>query len=162
LASPGRPTDRPATYSWPAQAFRSHASRSTRPSACVDRGYSDSGRGPGSHDDIADRTATGEDGELAQWLDGIVDEVQRLAAASRFAVMLEFAGKIGHACRSMPRHQLAGAIATLKQARRAALTQIANDAKAEIEIRRAVVIRAHGKPPRLVKPALPASKPASG
>jgi hypothetical protein len=102
-------------------------------------------------DGIAD---AGEDTELAQILDAIVADVQRNAAGARDAVMAEYAAKITHARKTLPRHQAAGAVRAFMDAQAAALTHIAKEASAEIAGRRAAAMNARRRKRGAVKPTI--------
>jgi hypothetical protein len=96
-----------------------------------------------------------EDTELPGILDAIATDVQRVASAARHAVMAEYAGKVTHARRHLPRAQVAGAVRAFREARAAALTHIARQASAEISARRRGVSRARHSLRRIVPPSRP-------
>jgi hypothetical protein len=87
----------------------------------------------------------GEDTELAQILDAIAGDVQRESASARDAVAAEYAAKIDHARKTLPRRQAAGVIRALRDAKSAALAHIAREATSEIARRRQAAILARGK-----------------
>jgi hypothetical protein len=77
----------------------------------------------------------GENGELADALDAIAEEVQRHCAAICEAIATEFAGRKAHARKCLPKDQVAAAIAALNDLCRSAIAAAQRQAKAEIASR---------------------------
>lgn len=102
-------------------------------------------RDTGGGDIMARDGEAEEDIESAEFLDGIVAEVQGKAAGARAAIMAEYSGKIAHARRALPRREAAGAVRALMQARSAALAHIGREASREIALRRDAAVRARRK-----------------
>lgn len=102
-----------------------------------------------------------EDIELGKILSAIAEEVHRLASLARCAIMAEYAGKIAHAYKFLPRHQVAGAVRAVKEARKATLALIKRNATAELVGRRQAAIRAYRKPFTVAKTGIvaPGGKP---
>jgi len=103
-------------------------------------GNAPSGDAPSGKADAGD---AGEDTELAQILSAIAEDVQRKAATVSRAVLADYAGKIAHARKHLPRHQLAGAVRAYAEARTAALAVIKQAAASELTARRKAAILRH-------------------
>jgi hypothetical protein len=88
----------------------------------------------------------GDDTELAGVLAAIADDVGRISSGARAAIVVEYAGRIAHARKHLPRYQVAGAVRSINDARAAALALIKRAASADLAARRAAAIRAHRKP----------------
>lgn len=86
------------------------------------------------------------DDELARLLAAIADEVRSWAAGARTSIAAEFSGRISHAQRHLPKHEVLGAVRALKEACQAALAAITRIAQAELLARREAVIRARRRP----------------
>jgi hypothetical protein len=88
-----------------------------------------------------------EDGDdLAPLLAGISDDGRRMLGAIEASLITEFAVRIATARQQAPRHELAAMLAALKLAQRAALAAARQLAKAEIQGRRAAVMRDRRRP----------------
>jgi hypothetical protein len=109
---------------------------------------------------VASEGDAGGDDELAQILDAIGAEVGGKAAGARAAVIAEYAGKIAHARKSLPRREADGTVRALMEVRAAALAHIAREASREIALRREAAIRAHRKERR--RPGIPRNDPGQG
>lgn len=102
----------------------------------------------------------GEDSELGLLLGAIAVEMHQIAAAVRAGIMADFAARVVDARRCLPRHQLAGALAAIKQARGAALAIASRNAKAELQGRTKAAIAAR-RPSTLKRAAVfPSTKPS--
>jgi hypothetical protein len=102
--------------------------------------------------DIADAAqAQGEeapdsDTDLGAILGAIDDEVQGSATGARAGIIAEFAARVAHARKYLPRHQVAAAVATLKQARKAALALVKRNAAQERAGRKKAATMARRRP----------------
>jgi hypothetical protein len=83
------------------------------------------------------------DTELGALLDAIAEDVQHTAAAVRDGIIADFAARVAHARRYLPRHQLAGALRGFAQARKAALTLARRNARMELQARKKATILMH-------------------
>lgn len=81
----------------------------------------------------------GADDGLSGLLAAIGEEVQGRTAAVQAGVVVEFAARIAHARKTLPRDQAAGAVAALKQAKGVALKLIREAASAEVRGRQRAV-----------------------
>jgi hypothetical protein len=84
--------------------------------------------------------------DLHSVLAAIADDVQEIAAAARGGIMAEFAGRIADARKRLPRHAAAGAVAMLKEARKAALALVKRNAALELAGRKKAAIQARRRP----------------
>jgi hypothetical protein len=84
-----------------------------------------------------------EDTELGAMLGAIAEEVHQIAAAVQAGIMADFAARVVYARRHLPKHQIAGALAAIKQMRAAALAVAKQNAKTELAGRKkaAVAVR---------------------
>jgi hypothetical protein len=80
------------------------------------------------------------DAELGPLLGAIAEDVQQIAAAVRAGIIADFAARAAYARRHLPRHQLGGALRTLAEARRAALTLARQTAAMELKARKKAAI----------------------
>jgi hypothetical protein len=101
------------------------------------------------------------DDELARLLAAIADEVGAWAAGARASVSAEYAGRISHAQKYLPKHEVAGAVRALKEACQAALAAISRTAQAELMARREAAIRLRHRPQPAARPS-PRPKPPKG
>jgi hypothetical protein len=90
----------------------------------------------------ADALCGEEDIELGPLLGAIAEDVHCLAAAIRAGIMADFAARLVYARRHLPRQQIPGALAVIRQARAAALAVAAQNAKAELQGRKKAAIAA--------------------
>jgi len=105
-----------------------------------------------SEADTGSLPADAGDDELSRLLAAIADEVGAWAAGARASVAAEFSGRILHAQKHLPKHEVLGAVRALKEACQAALAAIARIAQAELIARREAAIRAYQRPPRATRP----------
>jgi hypothetical protein len=102
--------------------------------------------------DIADAVqAQGEEApdsetDLGAVLAAIDDDVQESAAGARAGIMAEFAGRIAHARKHLPRHQIAAAVAAFKEARKAALALVKRNAAEQRAGRKKAATMARRRP----------------
>ncbi len=89
----------------------------------------------------------GADEGLGGLLAAIADEVQSRVAAVVAGLSGEFAARIAHARKTLPKDQAAAAVAALKQARKVAVKAVRENAAGEIKGRQkaAMVLRRRGK-----------------
>jgi hypothetical protein len=84
-----------------------------------------------------------EDGDgLGALLASIADDVHHRVTAARNGVIADFAGRAMHARKHLSRHLLAATLATIKEARKAALALIAQNAALELSGRKKAAIAA--------------------
>jgi hypothetical protein len=100
---------------------------------------------PNEVEGLGEATEDGEDNELAKILSAITEDVQRVAAAASASVMAEFAGRMQHARKCLPRWQVPGALQSLKEARDAALAIVKRNAAADLAGRREAAVSMYGK-----------------
>jgi hypothetical protein len=80
--------------------------------------------------------------ELGALLASIADDVHHRATAARNGVLADFAGRAMHARRHLSRHLIAATLAAIKEARKAALALIAQNARLELSGRKEAAIAA--------------------
>jgi hypothetical protein len=93
----------------------------------------------------------GEDNELGRILSAIAEDVHRVTAAACAGVTAEFAGRMRHARKSLPRGQVPGALQSLQQARDAALAIIKQNAATELAGRQQTAVKLHGNRLRSIR-----------
>jgi hypothetical protein len=88
------------------------------------------------------------DTELGALLDAIAEDVQHTAAAVRAGIMADFAARVAHARRHLPRQQLAAALRGFAEARKAALALARRNARMELQARKkaAILMRQQSRP----------------
>jgi hypothetical protein len=96
---------------------------------------------------VAGIDAQGEDPRevsdgLGALLASIADDVHHHATAARNGVIADFAGRAMHARKHLSRHLLAATLAAIKEARKAALALIAQNAALELSGRKKAAIAA--------------------
>jgi hypothetical protein len=79
---------------------------------------------------------------LGALLASIADDVHHRATAARNGVIADFAGRAMHARKHLSRHLLAATLAAIKEARKAALALISQNAALELAGRRQAAIAA--------------------
>ena len=82
------------------------------------------------------------DTELGPLLATIADDVNAMAEGARQGVLADFAARIDHARKYLPRHAVAGAVAMLKEACKAALAVVKRSAALELAGRKKAAIAA--------------------
>jgi hypothetical protein len=97
------------------------------------------------------------DGELGLLLGAIAEDVHQITAAVRAGILADFAARAAHARRHLPRHQIADALAAIKQARAAALAVAGQNAKAELQGRKKAAIATRRRPSAKRPAALPSN-----
>jgi hypothetical protein len=95
-----------------------------------------------------DEQSSGSDEGLGALLGAIADEVQRFASAVHDGINADFAARVAHARKHLPRHQLAAALAAFAEARNAALASAKQNAAMELQGRKWAAILARGRPRR--------------
>jgi hypothetical protein len=82
------------------------------------------------------------DPTLGLLLDAIADEVHKIASAARDGIVAEFAARVAHARKCLPRNQLSATLRGLAEARKAALALVKRNAAAELAGRKKAALAA--------------------
>jgi hypothetical protein len=115
------------------QAFRGEPVAATRQAASTQEDFAA----------VAEAVCGEQDTELGAILGGIAEEVHQIAAAVEAGIMADFAARIAYVRRHLPKPQIAGALAAIKQMRAAALAVAKQNAKTELQGRKKAAIAAH-------------------
>ena len=110
---------------------------------------------PNEVEGFAEVISDGEDNELGIILSAIAEEVQRDAAAASAGVIAEFVGRMRHARKFLPRELLQGALQSLQEALKAALTLIKRQAAVQLAERRKVAVKKYSKRFRIIRHVKP-------
>jgi hypothetical protein len=82
------------------------------------------------------------DPTLGLLLDAIADDVHRIASAARDGIIAEFAARVAHARKYLPRNQVSATLRGLAEARKAALALVKRNAAAELAGRKKAALAA--------------------
>jgi hypothetical protein len=101
------------------------------------------------------------DPTLGLLLEAIADDVHRIASAARDGIIAEFAARVTHARKYLPRNQVSAAVRGLAEARKAALALVKRNAAAELAGRKKAALAARRRARADKRVRIPTLRPIS-